>query len=258
MEWLSDPEIWASFLTLLVMEIVLGIDNIVFISLLTGALPQHQQQKGRVMGLAFALLTRIVLLVSISWIMTLTQPLFNAAAWFGIHDGSWQERLEISGRDFILIIGGLFLIYKSNREIYDSLEGEPELEATKAMPLWRTVVQIGLLDIVFGLDSVITAVGMSDHLGVMIAAVVVAMLFMMLASAALSDFVNKHPSVKLLALAFLLLIGISLIAEGVNQPIAKGYIYFAMCFSVFVEVLVLRLVKKRAYQPVKLKQKLNQ
>jgi len=259
MEWISNPEIWTSFLTLLVMEVVLGIDNIVFISILTGKLPPHQQSKGRIFGLAFALIVRVLLLFSITWIMTLTVPLFNAAEWFGIHDGSWHERLSISGRDLILIIGGLFLIYKSNVEIYESLEGTvKEEEEVKPMSLSKTIIQIGLLDIVFGLDSVITAVGMSDHLGVMVAAVVVAMIFMVIASKSLSEFVNNHPSIKLLALAFLLLIGISLIAEGIEQPIAKGYIYFAMGFSIFVEVLILRVAKKNASRPVKLKKKLNE
>jgi predicted tellurium resistance membrane protein TerC len=259
MEWLSDPEIWASLLTLIVMEIVLGIDNIVFISILTGKLPAHEQKKGRLFGLGFALVTRILLLLSITWVMTLTSPLFNAAEWVGIGEGAWHERLAISGRDLILILGGLFLIYKSNREIYDSLEGmgKPD-DVKKTMSFWGTVVQIGLLDIVFGLDSVITAVGMADHVGVMIAAVVVAMIFMMIASGKLSNFVNTHPSVKLLALAFLLLIGISLIAEGIEQPIAKGYIYFAMGFSIFVEFLILRLVKKQGYKSVELREKINE
>ena len=263
MEWLSDPETWASLLTLIVMEIVLGIDNIVFISILTNKLPQHQQKRGRTLGLGFAFFTRIVLLLSITWIMTLTVTLFNASEWFGIHSGPWHERFAISGRDLILICGGLFLIYKSNREIFDSLEGTEHTDETrKPMSFTGTVIQIGILDIVFGLDSVITAVGMADHVSVMIIAVAVAMIFMMLASGSLSDFVNNHPSVKLMALAFLLLIGVSLIAEGVEQPIAKGYIYFAMGFSIFVESLVLRLAKKKGYKPtsnaVKLKEKINE
>jgi predicted tellurium resistance membrane protein TerC len=258
MEWLSDPAIWASFLTLIIMEIVLGIDNIVFISLLTGKLPAHQQKRGRILGLSFALITRILLLLSITWVMTLTQPLFNAAEWVGVKEGTWYERFAISGRDLILIVGGLFLIYKSNKEIYDSLEGIGKEDTTKASSFWGTVIQIGLLDIVFGLDSVITAVGMSDHVGVMIAAVVVAMFFMMLASGTLSSFVNKHPSIKLLALAFLLLIGISLVAEGIEQPIAKGYIYFAMGFSIFVEILFLKLVKKKTAEAVQLRERVNQ
>jgi predicted tellurium resistance membrane protein TerC len=239
------------------MEIVLGIDNIVFISILTGKLPAHEQRKGRLFGLGFALLVRIIFLFSITWIMTLTIPLFNAGEWVGINSGKWHERLSISGRDLILIIGGLFLIYKSNKEIYESLEGSEKKENVKPLSLSGTVLQIGLLDIVFGLDSVITAVGMSDHLSVMIAAVVVSMLFMMVASSSLSNFVHKHPSVKLLALAFLLLIGISLIAEGIEQPIAKGYIYFAMGFSMFVVFLILRSGRKQSSQPIHLKEKIK-
>ncbi|MDQ3278266.1 MAG: TerC family protein [Bacteroidota bacterium] len=258
MDWLSDPAIWASFLTLVIMEIVLGIDNIVFISLLTGKLPLHQQKRGRVLGLSFAMVTRILLLLSITWVMTLKQPVFNAAEWVGIQEGTWHERFSISGRDLILIVGGLFLIYKSNKEIYDSLEGIGKPDTVRVSSFWGTVIQIGLLDIVFGLDSVITAVGMSDHVGVMIAAVIVAMIFMMLASGTLSDFVNKHPSVKLLALAFLLLIGISLVAEGIEQPIAKGYIYFAMGFSIFVEILFLKLVKKKTAEAVRLRERMNE
>lgn len=257
MEWLSDPQIWASFLTLVIMEIVLGIDNIVFISVLTGRLPHHQQRKGRILGMAFALVVRVLLLLSITWVMTLRHPLFNAGEWIGISDGEWHERLSISGRDLILIIGGLFLIYKSNKEIYDSLEGDDESGEAPSLSFWGTVVQIGLLDLVFGLDSVITAIGMSGNLGVMIAAVVIAMIFMLVAARKLSTFVSKHPSVKLLALAFLLLIGVSLIAEGIEQPIAKGYIYFAMGFSIFVEALILRLVKKKGL-PVQLKEKINE
>ena len=253
MDWISDPNAWAAFLTLLIMEVVLGIDNIVFISIQTGKLPEHQQQKGRVFGLAFAMVTRIILLLSITWVMTLTNPLFNAGEWIGINDGAWHERLEFSGRDLILLVGGLFLIYKSNREIFESLEGQTKEHQTKAASFGHTIIQIGLLDIIFGLDSVITAVGMADQVGVMIAAVVLSMIFMMIASKSVSDFVNKHPSIKMLALAFLLLIGISLIAESIEQPIAKGYMYFAMGFSIFVEVLVLRATKKRGSKPVQLK-----
>jgi predicted tellurium resistance membrane protein TerC len=245
MEWLSNPEIWAALLTLTIMELVLGIDNIVFISLLAGELPHNQQKKATVLGLCLALVMRILLLVSISWVMTLTQPLFNAANWFGLHDSHWQQRLSISGRDLILLLGGLFLLFKSNKEIYDSIEGKTEKHTAQPKSLWGTVLEIGLLDIVFGLDSVITAIGMTDYLGVMIAAVVIAMFFMMLASEKISGFVNQHPSVKLLALAFLLLIGISLIAAAIDEPIAKGYIYFSMAFSIFVVVLILRFSKKK-------------
>jgi predicted tellurium resistance membrane protein TerC len=244
MEWLSNPEIWIALLTLTIMELVLGIDNIVFISLLAGELPHNQQKKATVLGLGLALLMRILLLISISWVITLTQPLFNVANWFGLHDIQWQQKLAISGRDLILLIGGLFLLFKSNKEIYDNIEGKARKHAAKPKSLWGTVLEIGLLDIVFGLDSVITAVGMTNYLGVMIAAVVIAMFFMMLASEKISDFVNQHPSVKLLALAFLLLIGISLIAAAIDEPIAKGYIYFSMAFSIFVVVLILRFTKK--------------
>lgn len=245
MEWLSDPHIWASFLTLVLMETVLGIDNIVFISLLTGKLPTTQQRKGRVLGLGLALVVRILLLTSINWIMTLKTDFFNVAEWFGITSGPWHKRFAISGRDLILIAGGLFLIYKANKEIHESLEGGERQAQSKQLSLTQTVIQIGLLDIVFGLDSVITAIGMADYLGVMIAAVVVAMFIMLFTSKGLGNFVTKHPSVKLLALAFLLLIGVSLVAEGVEEPIPKGFIYFAMAFSVFVEVLILRLIKKQ-------------
>jgi predicted tellurium resistance membrane protein TerC len=244
MEWLSSPEIWAALLTLIIMELVLGIDNIVFISLLAGELPHNQQKKATTLGLGLALLMRIALLVSISWVMTLTQPLFNLANWFGLQDIRWQQRLSISGRDLILLLGGLFLLFKSNKEIYDTIEGKTQKHAAQPKSLWGTVLEIGLLDIVFGLDSVITAVGMTDHLGVMIAAVGVAMFFMMIASEKISGFVNQHSSVKLLALAFLLLIGTSLIAAAIDEPIAKGYIYFSMAFSIFVVALIVRFSKK--------------
>lgn len=249
MEWLSDPNILASFLTLVLMETVLGIDNIVFISILTGKLPAHQQKRGRILGMGLALLVRILLLLSISWIMTLTTDLFNLAEWLGIKNELWLERFSISGRDLVLIIGGLFLIYKSNIEIHESLEGPVTTRETKPLSLTQTVIQIGLLDIVFGLDSVITAVGMADHVEIMIAAVIVAMIFMLLASGALGSFIEKHPSVKLLALAFLLLIGVSLVAEGIEMPIPKGFIYFAMAFSIFVEILILKQVKKQNTSP---------
>lgn len=257
MEWFSDPQAWASFLTLVIMELVLGIDNVVFISVLTGRLPAHQQRRGRILGMAFALIIRVLLLLSITWVMTLTQPLFQAGDWIGIREGDWYERLSISGRDLILILGGLFLLYKSNKEIHDSLEGEGSSGGVPSLSFWGTVAQIGLLDLVFGLDSVITAIGMSGELGIMIAAVVISMIFMLVAARSLSTFVSQHPSVKLLALAFLLLIGVSLIAEGVDQPIPKGYIYFAMGFSIFVEVLILRMVKKKG-TPVQLKEKINE
>ena len=258
MEWIQQPEMWMAFLTLVVMEIVLGIDNIVFISILTGKLPKEQQRKGRIFGLAFALITRILLLLSITWVMTLTQPLFNVADWFNIHDADWHHRLEISGRDLILIIGGFFLLYKSIVEIHGSLEGDSEVKDVKGLTFIKTIVQIGLLDIVFGLDSVITAIGMAEDVNVMIAAVVVSMVFMVFAAQPVGDFVNKHPSIKMLALSFLILIGISLMAEGIERPIAKSNIYFAMGFSIFVEILVIRMSKGKKEDPVQLKRMINE
>lgn len=240
MEWISSSEAWMSLLTLTIMEIVLGIDNIVFISIQVDNLPKHQQKKGRLLGLAFALFTRIILLLSITWVMTLTKQLFNISDWVSI-PGDWTERLSISGRDLILLTGGLFLIYKSIIEIYNMLEGNSEIKVNKKLSFVHAVIQIGLLDIVFGLDSVITAVGMADHVEIMIIAIVIAMIIMIFLIHSISDFVNKHPSVKMLALSFLLLIGISLIAESIDEPIAKGYIYFSMGFSMFVISLILRL-----------------
>ena len=253
MDFLSTPEAWISLLTLTVLEIVLGIDNIVFISILSGKLPENKQKKARQLGLALAMITRVLLLLSLSWIMTLTAPLFNIGSWVGIVDGGWLEKLAISGRDLILIIGGLFLIYKSTHEIHNKLEGEEDEEGKiKVHSFWATIVQILILDIVFSLDSVITAVGMADHIEIMIAAVVIAVIIMMISASSISSFVNKHPTVKMLALSFLLLIGVSLLAEGLDQHIPKGYIYFAMAFSVLVEMLNLKM-KNNDKKPVKLK-----
>lgn len=219
-----------ALLTLTVLEIVLGIDNIVFISILSDRLPQEQQPKARRLGLAAAMVTRILLLLSLSWMIHLEAPLFNIFT------------LGISGRDLILLIGGMFLIWKSTHEIHDKLEGKEGEENVKVAPsLVAVVIQIGLLDIVFSLDSVITAVGMANNIFIMISAVVIAVGIMMFASSPISSFVNKHPTVKILALSFLLLIGTSLIVEGLHQEIPKGYIYFAMAFSVFVEMLNLRV-----------------
>lgn len=232
MDWLSDPGIWVGFLSLTLLEIVLGIDNIVFISVLAGKLPEHQQAKARTVGLALAMITRILLLLSLAWIMRLTDPLFAVLG------------EEISGRDLILIAGGLFLVAKSTHEIHHKLEGEDRTEV-RAYPSFRSVIiQILLLDVVFSLDSVITAIGMVKQVEVMIAAVIVAVGVMMVSAGAIGRFVEKHPTVKMLALSFLLLIGVTLIAEGFEQHISKGYIYFAMGFSVFVEMLNLRLQKK--------------
>jgi predicted tellurium resistance membrane protein TerC len=241
MEWITSPEAWVALLTLTVLEIVLGIDNIIFISILAGKLPAAQQARARRAGLAAAMIMRILLLLSITWIARLTNPLFTVVG------------QEISGRDLILILGGLFLVAKSTHEIHDKLEGEEgHASARVAASFGATVVQIMLLDIVFSLDSVITAVGMARDVGVMITAVVVAVGVMMLSAGSISDFVHRHPTVKMLALSFLLLIGVSLLAEGFGQHLPKGYIYFAMGFSVFVEMLNLR-VKARA-KPVELHQ----
>lgn len=253
MELLSSPEAWISLLTLTVLEIVLGIDNIIFISILSGKLPEHQQKKGRQIGLALAMITRVLLLLSLTWVMSLTAPLFNLGGILNIADSEWLEKLAISGRDLILIIGGLFLIYKSTHEIHDKLESEEEKQIKgKVYSFSGVIVQILLLDIVFSLDSVITAVGMADHVEIMIAAVVIAVIIMMISASAISNFVNNHPTVKMLALSFLLLIGVSLLAEGFDQHIPKGYIYFAMAFSILVEMLNLKM-KKNAKKPVELR-----
>lgn len=250
MAWLTDPEIWISLITLTVLEIVLGIDNIVFISILTGKLPENQQDKARKTGIGLAMITRILLLLSISWVMKLKGSLFNVATLLGLTNPSLVEKLDISGRDMILIVGGLFLVYKSTAEIHEKLEGEGHNQKkTKAMSFNAIIFQILLLDIVFSLDSVITAVGMANHVGVMIAAVVCAVGIMMFASGAVSNFVNRHPTVKMLALSFLLLIGVSLIAEGFEHGIPKGYIYFAMAFSILVEMLNLRAKKSSTHKP---------
>ena len=240
MELLSDPQAWIAFATLALLELVLGIDNIVFISILAGKLPAAQQSRARYIGLGLALVMRVILLFSLTWVIGLTAPLFTV---FG---------QEISGRDLVLLVGGLFLIAKSTHEIHGSLEGEAGHKTAKVYAsLASVLVQIALLDMVFSLDSVITAVGMVDQIEIMIAAVVVSILFMMLFAGPIGSFVQKHPTVKMLALSFLLLIGVTLIAEGFDQHIPKGYIYFAMAFSVLVEVLNLRLRKAKT-APVQL------
>lgn len=242
MEWITDPNYLIAFLTLTVLEIVLGIDNIVFISIVSGKLPESVQPKARLVGLALAMVMRILLLLSLVWIMRLTAPLFEILS------------QEISGRDLILIVGGLFLIGKSTFEIHDKLEGEEGRKSAKVYPSFSSVIiQIILLDIVFSLDSVITAVGMVDKIAVMISAVVIAVIFMMIFSTAISNFVHKHPTIKILALSFLILIGLSLVIEGFDQHISKGYIYFAMAFSVFVEMLNIK-IRGRKEKPVKLKE----
>lgn len=238
MDWITNPEIWIALVTLTSLEVVLGIDNIIFISILAGKLPVEQQNRARQIGLSLAMFVRIALLFSLSWIIQLTEPILTVL-----------ER-GVSGRDLILLFGGLFLLGKATYEIHEKLEGEEGHASAKVKATFTSVIiQILLLDIVFSLDSVITAVGMVDELAVMVAAVVIAVGIMLLAAASVSAFVDRHPTVKMLALSFLLLIGFSLIVEAIHVHIPKGYIYFAMGFSVFVEMLNLRLRKP---QPIKL------
>ena len=240
-DWTASAEGWIALATLTILEIVLGIDNIVFISILAGKLRQEDRARARRIGLSLAMFIRIALLWSISWVIRLTAPLFTV----------WTE--EISGRDLILLIGGLFLIFKSTHEIHDKLEGDEAESSTRmAASFAGVIVQILLLDIIFSLDSVITAVGMAEDLAVMVLAVVLAVGVMLVSAGAISDFVERHPTVKMLALSFLLLIGVSLIAEGLDQHIPKGYIYFAMGFSIFVEMINLRIRGKS--KPVHLRQ----
>ena len=246
MHWLTDPQAWIALVTLTAMEIVLGIDNIIFISILVGKLPRPRQARGRVIGLSLAMVTRILLLLSIAWIMKLTQPLFGVLG------------REFSGRDIILLTGGLFLLAKSVHEIHDKLEGDElegdELEGSESeghggrrggASFAAVITQIAILDIVFSLDSVITAVGMANDIAIMVIAMVLSMLVMLVSAGAVSEFVNRHPSVKILALSFLLLIGVMLVAEGLGTHVDKAYIYFAMAFSLLVEMLNLRHRKKR-------------
>jgi predicted tellurium resistance membrane protein TerC len=243
MNWIADPNIWLALVTLSAIEIVLGIDNIVFIAILAGKLPEHQQAKGRSVGLILAMVTRILLLFSISLIMKLTQPLFVVFA------------VEISGRDIILITGGLFLLVKSTHEIHNNLEGEEthgQKENDKKATFASVVTQIMILDIVFSIDSVVTAIGLAKQLSVMVAAIIIAVVVMILLAGRISSFVDNHPTIKMLALSFLLLIGVSLIGEGLDLHIPKGYIYFAMAFSVFVEILNMKIRKQRV-KPVKLR-----
>lgn len=243
MEWITSPEVWISLLTLTLLEIVLGIDNLVFISILASKLPEDQRDRARTMGLALALVTRILLLLSLAWMMGLTNPLVTVMG----HG--------ISGRDLILIGGGLFLLGKSTREIHEKLEGEDGAVTNRIAPTFGAVlVQIMLLDIVFSLDSVITAVGMVKQKEIMVAAVVLAMVFMLLFSGHVSRFIEKHPTIKMLALSFLLMIGCMLVAEGFHKEIPKGYVYFAMAFSVGVEFLNLRLRGKGKATNVELHQ----
>ncbi len=239
MEWISDPAIWTALLTLTLLEIVLGIDNIIFISILTGKLPANQQERGRIVGLVAAMVMRIILLFFASWIVSLTEP------WFTILDRSF------SGKDLILLAGGLFLIAKATMELHDKLEGEEHTQEVKGAVTFGSVIfQILLLDMVFSIDSVITAVGMTEHLPVMIAAVVISIGVMIASASSIAGFVEKHPTIKILALSFLILIGTTLVAEGFHVHVPKGYIYFAMAFSVMIEMINMRVRAKAAEKTV--------
>ncbi|MBM0104611.1 TerC family protein [Steroidobacter sp. S1-65] len=253
MELLTDPQVWLAFVTLTALEIVLGIDNIIFISILVGRLPPEQRARGRTFGLALAMITRILLLLSITWVMGLSDELFSVMG------------RGVSGRDLILFGGGLFLIAKSTLEIHTSLEGEGEGGGERAVKGGATfmsiIIQIAIIDIVFSLDSVITAVGMAEHVEVMIAAVIVAVLMMMFLAGPIGNFVDRHPTIKMLALSFLILIGVALVGEGLGFHIPKGYIYFAMAFSVVVEMLNMQVRKrttKAPEEPVKLRKAIEE
>ena len=244
-EWIASPEAWIALGTLTALEIVLGIDNIIFISILVGRLPAHQREFGRRVGISLAMLTRLALLFSIAWVMGLKTPLFEVLG------------NEISGRDIILIGGGLFLLFKSTHEIHNSLEGVEETTTTPVVAgLGSVLVQIAILDIVFSLDSVITAVGLVDHVSIMAIAIIIAVAIMLIAAKPIGDFVDDHPTIKILALSFLILVGVTLIVEGFDVHVPKGYIYFAMAFSVTVEMLNIRMRKKRA-EPVKLHKQIS-
>jgi predicted tellurium resistance membrane protein TerC len=241
MEWISDPAIWTALVTLTLLEIVLGIDNIIFISILTGKLPENQREKGRIVGLSAAMIMRIILLFFASWIVSLTDPLFEIL-----------DR-EFSGKDLILIAGGLFLLAKATMELHDKLEGEEHAHEVKgAVSFGSVIFQILLLDVVFSIDSVITAVGMTEHLPVMIAAVVISIGVMIASANSIAGFVEKHPTIKILALSFLILIGTTLVAEGFHVHVPKGYVYFAMAFSVMVELINMR-VRSKGAEPTQLK-----
>lgn len=242
MEWLLQPESWIALLTLVALELVLGVDNVIFISILAGKLPPSQQQRARTTGISLAVISRIMLLLSLSWVIGLTEPLFVVL------------RFEISGRDLILVAGGLFLLGKSTYEIHEKLEGVAgRASARVAASFVSVIVQVMLLDVVFSLDSVITAVGMVDEVPIMVIAVIAAAGVMIFTAKPIGEFVERHPTIKMLALSFLLLIGFTLVVEGLHQHIPKGYIYFAMGFSVFVEMLNLRLRKVTA-EPVALRE----
>nr|BFD65259.1 TerC family protein [Bdellovibrio sp. HAGR004] len=244
-EMLANPQIWIAFFTLFALELVLGIDNVIFISILAGKLPKEQQSKARMMGLGLAVITRVILLFSLSWIIGLTEPLFEVLG------------QKISGRDLILLLGGLFLIVKSTMEIHHKLEGVEGSQSNAVAHSFNAVIlQILLLDVVFSLDSVITAVGMVNEIAVMIAAVVLSAVVMIVSAKTISDFVDSHPSLKILALSFLLMIGFTLIVESLEVHIPKGYVYFAMAFSVGVEMLNIRMRRKKPVEPVKLRERI--
>jgi predicted tellurium resistance membrane protein TerC len=246
MDWIADPQIWIAFVTLFALEVVLGIDNIIFISILAGKLPPDEQPRARTLGLGLALGTRILLLLSLAWLAKLTEPLLSITSY------------ELSGRDLVLLVGGLFLIAKSTFEIHDKLENtEGHRSAGVRANFAAVLIQIAILDIVFSLDSVITAVGMVDQVPVMIAAVIASVLVMMLFAGAVSRFVEHHPTIKVLALSFLILIGTSLVAEGLHFHIPKGYVYFAMAFSVGVEMLNLRM-RARSKEVVRLRSRVSE
>ena len=240
MEWLADPQIWIAFVTLVALELVLGVDNVIFISILSNKLPAHQQQRARRIGLALAVISRILLLFSLSWIVGLTSPLFSVL------------NFEIAGRDILLFLGGLFLLGKATNEIHEKLEGVEGHSSARVMPSFVSVmVQVLLLDVVFSLDSVITAIGLVDQISIMAIAIVLAVLVMLVAAKGISDFVDEHPTIKILALSFLILVGVTLMVEGFDVHVPKGYIYFVMAFSVTVEMLNIRMREKRVV-PIKL------
>lgn len=246
-EWLTNPEAWIALGTLIALEIVLGIDNIIFISILVGRLPEHRRNTARQLGLSLAMLTRLALLFSLVWVMGLVEP------WFSVFE------VEISGRDIILIVGGLFLLAKSTHEIHNSLEIVQETESLPvAAGFYSVLIQIAILDIVFSLDSVITAVGLVEHLSIMVIAIIIAVVVMLFSAKPIGDFVDRNPTIKMLALSFLILIGFTLIAEGFDVHIPKGYIYFAMAFSVAVEMLNIKARKKRETVPVQLVKKMSE
>ena len=241
-EWMASPEAWLALATLTALEIVLGIDNIIFISIVVGRLPAQRRNSARIIGLGLAMITRILLLLSLAWMMRLTNPLFTVLA------------QEISGRDLIMILGGLFLLWKSTQEIWDSLEGEESVaqQGNVQSKYWMVLGQIAIIDIIFSLDSVITAVGMADDVPVMVLAIMIAVGVMMLSAKSIGDFVDAHPSIKMLALSFLILVGVVLIGDGLDMHVPKGYIYFAMGFSVLVEMLNIRMRRKQT-KPVELR-----